>query len=93
VPSHTAAWVAVTSLALYAMGRDWRSSTAVASATVFLAIAASSFRGPELIQAFGPTLLASDAALAVAWLDVLGHGDVERIGNVMLRATRRGWLW
>jgi hypothetical protein len=88
VPSHTAAWVAVTSLALYAMGRDWRSSTAVASATVFLAIAASSFWGPELIQAFGPTLLASDAALAVAWLDVLGHGAVERIGNVIVASDQ-----
>jgi hypothetical protein len=84
VPHHAVSWLAVTGLALYAMGRDRRSTTAVASASVFLAIAASSFWGPVLVQALGPTLLALDAALAVALLNVLGYGDVERIGNVIV---------
>ena len=88
VPHHAASWVAVSGLALYAMVRDRRSATAVASASVFLAIAASSFWGPVLVQAFGSTLLALDAALAVAWLDAFGHGAVERVGNVIVASDQ-----
>jgi hypothetical protein len=89
VPHNAASWVAVSGLGVYAMVRDRRSATAVASASVFLAIAASSYWGPVLVQAFGPTLLAWDAALAVGWLDALGHGAVERIDNVIVVSDQR----
>ena len=88
VPRHATSWLAVTTLALYAIGRDRRSTTAVASASIFLAIAASNFWGPVLVQTFGARLLALDAALAVAWLAVLGYGDVERIGNVIVTSDQ-----
>jgi hypothetical protein len=76
VPHRAATWLAVTSLARYALGRDRRSTTALASATIFLAIAASHFWGPVLVQVFGSTLLPLDAALAAASLDAIGHGPV-----------------
>jgi hypothetical protein len=88
VPHRAASWLAFTGLALYALGRDRRSTIAVAAASVFLAIAASGFWGPVLVQAFGPTFLALDAALAVAWLAVLGHGDVHRIGNLIFTSDQ-----
>jgi hypothetical protein len=88
VPHRAASWLAVTGLALYALGRDPRSTTAVASASVFLAIAASNFWGPVLVQIFGSTLLTLDAALSVAWLAVLGHGDVRRIDNLIVTSDQ-----
>jgi hypothetical protein len=88
VPHHAASWLAVTGLALYALGRDRPSTTAVAAASVFLATAASNFWGAVLVQAFGSTLLALDAALAVALLKVLGYGDVERIGNLIVASDQ-----
>jgi hypothetical protein len=88
VPRHAATWLAVTGLALYALGRDRPSPTAVASASVFLAIAASNFWGPVLVQVFGSTLLALDAGLAAVLLDVIGHGVAERSGNVIVTSDQ-----
>ena len=88
VPHHAASWLAVTGLALYALGRDRSSTTAVAAASVFLATAASNFWGAVLVQAFGSTLLALDAALAVALLEVLGYGGVERTGNLIVTSDQ-----
>jgi hypothetical protein len=88
VPHRAASWIAVTGLALYAICRDRRSTTAVAAASVFFAIAASSFWGLVLVQTFASTLLAWDAALAAALLDVLTHGAVDRTGNVIVTSDQ-----
>jgi hypothetical protein len=88
VPRYAASWLAVSGLALYALGRDRRSTTTAASASIFLAIAASSFWGPVLVQVFGSTLLALDAALAAALLDAIGHGVAERSGNVIVTSDQ-----
>jgi hypothetical protein len=88
VPHRAASWLAVTSVALYAIARDRRSTSAVAAASVFLAIAASSFWGLVLLQAFGPTLLAWDAALAALLLGLLEEGAVERVGNVIVTSDQ-----
>jgi hypothetical protein len=84
VPHRAGSWLALTGLALYAIWRDRRSVSAVASGSIFLALAASSFWGPVLVQAFSSTVLALDAALTAAMLDVLGSGQVERVGNLII---------
>jgi hypothetical protein len=88
VPHHAASWVAVTGLALYALRRERRSTTAVAAASVFLAMAASSFWGLVLVQTFASTFLVWDAALAAALLDGLAYGDVDRTGNVIVTSDQ-----
>jgi hypothetical protein len=88
IPHRAASWAAVTGLALYAMYRDRRSPTAVAASSIFLMIAASSFWGLVLTQAFASTLLAWDAALAALLLDVLTDGGVERIGNLIVTSDQ-----
>jgi hypothetical protein len=88
VPHHAASWLAVTGLALYSLGRERPSTAAVAAASVFLAIAASNFWGSVLVQVFASKLLALDAALAVALLEVLGYGGIERIGNVIVASDQ-----
>jgi hypothetical protein len=84
VPHHSAGWLAVLGVALYAIGRDRQSVPAVASGSIFLLLAASSYWGPVLAQAFGSSLLALDAALAAAVLDVLADGDVDRVENLII---------
>ena len=84
IPHRAASWVAVTGVALYSMGRDRRSTSDVAAASVFIAIAASSFWVVVLVQMLSSSLLAWDAALAAGLLEVVGHGSVERIGNVIV---------
>jgi hypothetical protein len=81
VPHRAAAWLAVTGLALYVLVRDRRFTTAVASASVFLALAASNFWGMIILQVFSSVLLAWDAALAATLLNLVEHGGVDRIGN------------
>jgi hypothetical protein len=88
VPLRAASWLAVTGLALYAIGCDRRSTTAVAAASIFLAIAVSSFWGSVVVQTFASTLLAWDAALATALLIILQHGAVDRIGNVIVTSDQ-----
>jgi hypothetical protein len=84
VPHRAGSWLAVTGLALYTIWRDRRSIPAVASGSIFLALAASNFWGQILVQAFSSTLLALDAALTAAMLEVLGSGEVERVGNLII---------
>lgn len=88
VPHRAAAWMVITGLALYAIGSDRSSTTAVAAASVFLAVAASSFWGLVLVQAFGSTWLTWDAALAAALLNVLQPGSAEPSGNVVLMSDQ-----
>jgi Transmembrane exosortase (Exosortase_EpsH) len=95
IPHRAASWLAVTGLALFSLGRDRRSTTAVAAISVFLALAASSFWGPTLIQLFSSPLLAWDATLAAGLLEVTGQG-VERTGNVIVTSgnvTLAVMLW
>lgn len=84
VPHHAASWLAVLGLALYAGGRDRRSAPAVAAASVFFLLAASSYWGPVLAQAFGSGWLVLDAALAAAVLAALVSGQVDHIGNLII---------
>jgi hypothetical protein len=89
VPHRAASWLAVTGLALFSLGRDRQSTTAVAAASVFLAIAASSFWGPVLAQIFASTLLPLDASLAAGMLNVLTGGGVGRLGNVIVTGDQQ----
>jgi len=84
VPHRAASWLAVTGLALFILVRERRSATGVGAASMFLALAASSFWGPVLIQMFASPLLAWDAALAAVLLEAMGHVSVERTGNIIV---------
>jgi hypothetical protein len=88
VPHRSGTWLAMTGLAFYALARDRRSIPAVAAGSVFLALAASSFWGPVLVQALGAPLLAVDAVLAAGWLRVLGSGDIAQVGNLVVTSDQ-----
>jgi hypothetical protein len=88
VPHRFGAWLAITGLALYAIGRDWRSTPAVAAGSVLLALAASGFWGLVVVQALGAPALAVDAALATAWLRLLGSGEVQQVGNLIVASDQ-----
>jgi exosortase/archaeosortase family protein len=83
VPHRAGSWIGLTLLALFEIARGPRTTSSLAAATIFLAIAVNKFWGAFLLQLFAEPIFEIDAAMTTAALTLMTGEGVVREGNVI----------
>jgi hypothetical protein len=83
IPHRASTWIGLTLFASYDFARGPRTSSSLAAASIFLAIAINEFWGAFLLQLFAVPLFEIDAAMATAALALMNGGGAFRDGNII----------